>query len=211
MSKKQACAVEDVVFEYLKKQNRPYNVLDIFNNLHKEYGKSAVQRGIDQLVAASKVCEKVYGKQKVYLVNQNLFPVIDESEIKIMDSKIQELSEQLTTREKEFKANDLELSKLNDSYTTEEAAKLLQKTKEDIEKLNQKLKTLAENPKLVTVEEKEKVYKERDKYVKEWRKRKRITCDILNSILEGYPKGKRALYEETGIETDENVGVSIPT
>jgi hypothetical protein len=28
------------VLEYLNRQNRPYSAVDIFNNLHKEYGKT---------------------------------------------------------------------------------------------------------------------------------------------------------------------------
>ena len=31
--------------------------------------------------------EKVYGKQKVYVVNQELFPKVEESEIKNMDAR----------------------------------------------------------------------------------------------------------------------------
>ena len=47
----------------------------------------------------------------------------------------------------------------------------------------------------------------KDKTVSEWRKRKRMCCDMLDAILEGYPKGKKALYEEVGIEVDD---VKIP-
>ena len=34
-----------------------------------------------------RVMEKVYGKQKVYVVNQELFPKVEEAEIKGMDVK----------------------------------------------------------------------------------------------------------------------------
>ena len=30
----------DKVFRYMSQQNRPYSVVDIFNNLHKEFGKT---------------------------------------------------------------------------------------------------------------------------------------------------------------------------
>ena len=33
-------AVDMVIFGYLTKQNRPYSATDIYNNLHKEYGKT---------------------------------------------------------------------------------------------------------------------------------------------------------------------------
>ena len=34
-----------------------------------------------------KIMEKVYGKQKVYVVNQELFPKVEETGIKNMDAK----------------------------------------------------------------------------------------------------------------------------
>ena len=46
--------------------------------------------------------------------------------------------------------------------------------------------------------------------IKEWRKRKRLTTDILDAILEGYPKKKKDLFEEVGIETDDDAGVIFP-
>ena len=43
-----------------------------------------------------------------------------------------------------------------------------------------------------------------------WRKRKRMATEILDSILESWPKSKKSLYEEIGVETDESVGVALP-
>jgi 26S proteasome regulatory subunit (ATPase 3-interacting protein) len=34
--------------------------------------------------------------------------------------------------------------------------------------------------------------------------------DIVESILESYPKSKRELLEEMGIETDEELGLQLP-
>ena len=53
------------VLEYLTQQNRPYSANDIVLNLHKEHGKTAVQKALDLLVADGKVVEKLNGKQKV--------------------------------------------------------------------------------------------------------------------------------------------------
>ena len=33
-------AAKDAVLSYLMKQNRPYSAVDVFNNLHKEHGKT---------------------------------------------------------------------------------------------------------------------------------------------------------------------------
>jgi 26S proteasome regulatory subunit (ATPase 3-interacting protein) len=42
----------------------------------------------------------------------------------------------------------------------------------------------------------------KEKTASELRKRKRICGDMLDQILESYPKGKKALLEEVGVETD---------
>ena len=153
------------VFQYLKKQNRPYSaskplpfplspcnqsliykIVDIFNNLHKEFGKpvsgqlrskrytlltpcpvsQCVQRTLDGLVAESKLREKTYGKQKVYVASQvqyvrkphtpltpshppqSLFPAVDDSELKAMDQKLTAL--QQTLKERQTECHTLESS-----------------------------------------------------------------------------------------------------
>ena len=40
---------------YLEQQNRPYSANDIFLNLHKEIGKTAVQKCLDSLVQVSRL------------------------------------------------------------------------------------------------------------------------------------------------------------
>jgi 26S proteasome regulatory subunit (ATPase 3-interacting protein) len=45
--------VNETVLKYLKDQNRPYSANDIMQNLHKEFGKTAVQKALDYLVAVS--------------------------------------------------------------------------------------------------------------------------------------------------------------
>ena len=40
-------------------QNRPYSTNDILLNLHKEHGKTAIQKAIDLLVVEGKLTEKV--------------------------------------------------------------------------------------------------------------------------------------------------------
>uniref|UniRef100_A0A8C3C329 Leucine zipper with capping helix domain-containing protein n=1 Tax=Cairina moschata TaxID=8855 RepID=A0A8C3C329_CAIMO len=47
-------------------------------------------------------------------------------------------------------------------------------------------------------------------YCKEWRKRKRMATELLDAILEGYPKSKKQFFEEVGIETDEDHNVTLP-
>ena len=53
--------------------------------------------------------------------------------------------------------------------------------------------------------------KQRSAAIGEWRRRRRLTRNVLDAILEGYPDSKQKLYEDIGIETDEDAGVVIPS
>lgn len=77
-------------------------------------------------------------------------------------------------------------------------------------RLQQKLSDLTENRVLVSKEERDKVVKENEGMTKQWRKRRRTALDMLDAILEGYPHPKAQLYEEIGVETDQDVGVTMP-
>lgn len=77
-------------------------------------------------------------------------------------------------------------------------------------RLKKKLSDLQENQVLISKEEKDKINSENEKMVKMWRKRRRMAMDILDAILEGYPKKKKDLFDDIGIETDEDVGVKLP-
>ncbi|XP_066987835.1 LOW QUALITY PROTEIN: homologous-pairing protein 2 homolog [Macrobrachium rosenbergii] len=209
MSKKDNEAMERVR-SYMEQQNRPYSVNDIFMNLHKDIGKTAVQKVLDQLVSSGKLREKSYGKQKVYVYDQSHFPSFDENKLKEMDNEIAELNESVKEKEKLTTEVEAKLRGLNSSLTTEEAMKKVAELEEEISTLQNKLSNLQSTTQdLVSKEEKEKIEGESENMNKMWRKRKRMAMDILDAILEGYPKPKKVLLEEIGVETDEDVGVVL--
>ena len=59
-------ACQKSVLKYLTDQNRPYSANDIVLNMHKEHGKTAVQKALDSLVAETKVVEKVSCKVLIF-------------------------------------------------------------------------------------------------------------------------------------------------
>lgn len=50
---------------------------------------------------------------------------------------------------------------------------------------------------------------DRERFLQEYTKRKRICMNLIDAILEGYPKTKQKLIEDTEIETDEAAGFNI--
>ncbi|XP_065839944.1 homologous-pairing protein 2 homolog [Oscarella lobularis] len=210
MSKKDAEA-SAAVLDYLRTQNRPYSAVDVFNNLHKKYGKTAVTRSLEALGAKGTIKEKVYGKQKVYVANQSDFPAVDESELKEMDVNVGQLTETSKSLLAECKEQEAELKALELSLTTEEAEAKLASLREECGKLEERLEKIKKESDHVTPEDRDKICKKHTTMVKAWRKRKRLAMDILNAILEGYPKSKKQLFEEVGVETDEEYNVKMPS
>ncbi|XP_005815076.1 homologous-pairing protein 2 homolog isoform X1 [Xiphophorus maculatus] len=211
MSKKDNGA--SIILAYLNEKNRPYSAQDVFCNLQKQHGlgKTAVVKAMDLLAQEGKIKEKMYGKQKIYFADQSQFRDVSDADLKAMDKQISELSAEVQTLTQSCRQLDTELKELNSSLTTEEMMAEIQELKAECSGYRERLEKIKSATNHVTPEEKEKVYKERDVYVKEWKKRKRLASDMMNAILEGYPKSKKEFLEEVGVETDEDCMVVLPT
>lgn len=193
----------DTVYKHLKIRNRPYSVNDIVLNLHNEFGKSAVQKAIDHLLAEGKIFEKVYGKQKVYCVVQDSTKDIEE--LMRIDKELQVHANEVETRyqelEKEIKTQETLLTSLKSSVTLEEARREKVLLEESIEVLANKLDVLvATTGSTDLTETKKKTESSLDEYSREYLKRKRLCTELIDCILENYPGTKSELYDEIGID-----------
>ena len=94
--------------------------------------------------------------------------------------------------------------------TNEEAEHELAKLEVMVKSLEERLTKLSSQQNLVSKEDKEIIERNHEIAVKEWRKRKRMCCNVMDAILENYPKSKQSFIEDVGIETDEEVGAKIP-
>ncbi|XP_007899659.2 homologous-pairing protein 2 homolog isoform X1 [Callorhinchus milii] len=205
-------AAPTLILKYLNDQNRPYSAQDVFGNLQREHnlGKTAVVKALENLTQQRKIKEKVYGKQKIYFADQDQFPAVSEVELKSLDSEISEVSKKVETAQQNSRQMETELKELNSSMTTQELTAEIKALNKECVVYQERLRKIQSSSSLVTPEEKEKVFDERKQYVKEWRKRKRLATDLIDAILEGYPKSKKQFFEEVGIETDEDSKVTVP-
>lgn len=193
----------DTVYKHLKVQNRPYSVNDIVSNLHNEFGKAAVQKAIDHLVAEGKIFEKAYGKQKVYCVIQDTQH--DVEELMRIDKELQAHANEVETKyqdlEKEIKKQESLLASLKSAITIEEARREKTRLEENIKLLQCKLDSLvATTGSEDLTEKKRKTQSSLNEYTREYTKRKRLCTEIIDCILENYPGTKSELYEEIGID-----------
>lgn len=113
------------------------------------------------------------------------------------------MSEYLKSKDQTLKTVEKEYNEIQSVLTTEQAELKESELKETVKTLQNKLSALAENKTHISEEDKTVILTQHENIMKEYRKRKRICMDILNAILEGYPKNKEALFEEIGLELDE--------
>ena len=203
-------ATSKAVHDYLMSTNRPYSVNDIFMNLHKEHGKPAVQRVLDLLVADNKLKIKLNGKQSCYFANQDLLDTCSDQELDSLDKKCAEVDLEVRAAGDQAKQLEAKLKSLTGTLTDAEAGAELQRLQEANKTLTERLLKLENNQEVVSAEDKAKIVQLHATAVTQWRKRKRMACDVLDSVLEGWPKSKQSLYEEIGVDTDESVGATMP-
>ena len=86
---------------------------------------------------------------------------------------------------------------------------MFQLTKE-VAALEAKYEQLSSNIVMVDAKERERIRKKRESYLKPWRTWKRKCNEMLDMILESYPNGKKSLYEDIDIQTDEEARVTLP-
>ncbi|XP_033945869.1 homologous-pairing protein 2 homolog isoform X1 [Pseudochaenichthys georgianus] len=202
-----------VILAYLNEKNRPYSSQDVFCNLQKQHGlgKTAVVKAMDLLALEGKIKEKSYNKQKIYFADQSQFKDVDDVELKAMDAQISQLSADVQSITQSSRQLDAELKELNSALTTEEVMSEIKELKAECSGYRARVEKIKSATNHVTPEEREKVYTDRNVYVKEWKKRKRLASDMMDSILEGYPKSKKQFLEEVGVETDEDCKVVVPS
>ncbi|XP_020020753.1 homologous-pairing protein 2 homolog isoform X1 [Castor canadensis] len=209
---KGAAGAPGILLRYLQEQNRPYSAQDVFGNLQREHGlgKAAVVKALEQLAQQGKIKEKMYGKQKIYFADQDQFDIVSDADLQSLDANIVALTAKVQSLQQSCRHMETELKELTSTLTTPEMQKEIQELKKECAGYTERLKNIKAASNHVTPEEKEQVYRERQKYCKEWRKRKRMAQEMCDAILEGYPKSKKQFFEEAGIETDEDYNVTLP-
>ncbi|NXN99395.1 HOP2 protein, partial [Rhinopomastus cyanomelas] len=157
-----------------------------------------------------RIREKTYGKQKIYFADQEQLPAASDAELHGLDGQIAELSAKVQLLQQSCRQMEAELKELNSSMTTAEMTGEIRELRKDCAGYKEKLERMKSATNHVSPEEKEKVCSEQKLFCKEWRRRKRMATELLDAILEGYPKSKKQFFEEVGIETDEDHNVTLP-
>ena len=123
--------------------------------------------------------------------------------------QIREKVEALAEVESELRASESELKELLSTMTTEDASRENEELRVANAKSSRRLKELKSSVTLVSSEERELVKRGHSASLVEYKARKRLCIGILDAILEEYPKSKASLFEEVGIETDQEAQMPV--
>lgn len=75
-------------------QNRPYSVLQLFDNLHAAIPRTRMQQMLDKFTADGLIQCKVFGKSQIYFANQG-DEAVPQDELDEMDERVEALKKEL--------------------------------------------------------------------------------------------------------------------
>ncbi|KAI8319244.1 TBPIP-domain-containing protein [Martensiomyces pterosporus] len=196
---------EAAVLEYLVKSNRPYSANDISSQLHGLVSPAQAKKMLNDLADEGKIERKVNGKQLIFYAIQTDIDVPSVEDAEQEEETIKELEDRLAQIKEENKALAARLHGLNSALTDDQMRERISKLNLEIGENEGRLENLRSGE-VISPEEKSKIEKEHAAMVKHWATRKRVFREISNTISEGYPGKMNDLFEQLGIETDEDVG-----
>eukprot|EP00298_Acanthocystis_sp_HF-20_P009725 c18466_g1_i2.p1 GENE.c18466_g1_i2~~c18466_g1_i2.p1 ORF type:complete len:352 (-),score=200.97 c18466_g1_i2:31-1086(-) len=201
-----------LILDFLKQKNRPYNAQTMFDSLHGQVKKPHVVRVLETLATSNQILCKEFGKNKVYFPNQSDYEDVSPEEFVGLEETEKSLEGEVTELKEQLKSLSSELAASQSQLTTEAAKLQIEKLKQENEALQNKLNIMQSGGvKPVSDQEMKAAKKKLEDKKKIWRKAKRACMNVVELICdnENVSKKPRELMEEVGIETDEDVNMTI--
>lgn len=200
---------EDVVYEYLQRQNRPFGANDIFQNLHGTIGKTAITKLLTSMADKGKITAKTFGKSVIYFPNQGESEALSEEEAKQMDQDIEQAKVDLESIKTKVQAQQKVVQSLKSSLTTDEIRDRIRALESENTKYEARLESLNQGGEKVDPEARQKLEDTLKKYKLVWQQKKGLVKDCVDLITEQMDKKPKVFMEEIGIETDEMLGCDL--
>ena len=196
---------KDIVFNYMLTQNRPYSVINIFDNLHGQVKKAQLIKVLDALTDEKKLICKEYNT-KIYLANQNNFPPINADALASVDASIEMYKKENAKLKEMLNDKQAELKSIVATYTDSELNCAIEKKRKELETLKCKVDKINNNviepvPEEKMAEKEKEVNNMKVKY----KKIKRICSDIIDKFAEGMDIKRNKFMEDAGIEDDKDI------
>ena len=192
--------IDKSILEYMRSQNRPYSLLNIFDNMHAPFPKAQMQLALERLVAESHLVMKEYGAQKFFFCPQNSFGDCShaataglEQEIAQMKAVLADLNAKISALLADCPVSD---DQLKAGKAAVEAARI--SINEEIQVIQTRIDDYAKRNDAVG--EFDTAIKKFGKVLDECRKRKKICTTVLAFVAEQLNLAKSELIEELGLD-----------
>jgi 26S proteasome regulatory subunit (ATPase 3-interacting protein) len=198
---------EQIIYNYLTKQNRPYSAVDVFNNLHGAVGKTACVRVLTSLAEKGQIHQKTYGKQSVFVARQDIDSAATPEELAALDDQIAEAKKSLGVKNERVAELQGQLNNILATPTNEKLDDLIARVKSEISEKQVRLDKLSAGGQLVDPQERIKVLKEAESLSKLLKSRRRMCMDLVNGVLDGAGdaigrKSAKEFMQEMGCDVD---------
>mmetsp|Transcript_11795 Transcript_11795/g.15401 ORF Transcript_11795/g.15401 Transcript_11795/m.15401 type:complete len:346 (+) Transcript_11795:113-1150(+) len=203
---------KNVILQYLNQTNRPYSLINIYDNLHRSIPKNLAQKMLDELFEAGDIRMKEYGKAKIYFADQDKLSSSDISPESLanLDQQAKELKAHLAELTSQLNSLTSQAQTLASELPDEELrASLAEKIARNEEKEN-RIKEITGSSVAASPGRKRKICQNFNKYRDLWVKRKRTANDFLGSLADGLEKKLCDVEEMIGVETDKEMGCKVP-
>ncbi|KJP88250.1 hypothetical protein AK88_02031 [Plasmodium fragile] len=195
---------KEKIYKYMKQTNRPYSVINVYDNLHGTISKNVVQKLMDELSTEKKLQCKEYGKAKVYLVNQREFKSLNVNEMRKLKNDIEIMRQQT-----EVAKNDLNhFVKIKKKFMQDlELVENMHKYKKDFQLVEEEIKVYEEANKTckLTADEIDLIKKRHGYLHAMWLKRKSLCVEIIKCLATVTDKDAKGVMFHLGIDVDEDV------
>ncbi len=171
--------------------------------------KAHLQKILDQFADEGKLVGKLYGKAKIYHLNQEGLSAADPSVTQALDEKIAALSSKIAELKPEQAALQHSCNLLEAAPTLEEALSKHAKLKKENDEKEARLQVLAKEAGAIKTADLDKIKNKFMFNLKEWRRRRRACDEMMDMYLDNVTKTKKAFIKEMGIETDEEYKVDL--
>eukprot|EP00762_Andalucia_godoyi_P001874 ANDGO_06086.mRNA.1 Homologous-pairing protein 2 homolog len=200
-----------VIADYLSSTNRPYNAQNIFDNLHGSFKKPQIEKTLKALLESGKISSKDIGKSSIYWAPQGGLAVCSAEEMAAMNAEIVALQEEF--QKTDFKAKELQnlQSSLNVAFDNAALADEIARLEKENQAFSKRLDNIDTESASFDPEAKKKIDALFLFAQQEYRKRRRLCKESIQTVCDMVGEKADALIEDWGIETDEAANFIAPS
>ena len=198
-----------LIDDYMKEKNRPYSVINVFENLRGAVSKAETQRIMDALADKGTLTKKTFGKALVYWYAQEGLPAYSPEELVTHRAELKALKATAAQLGQDLASRAAELNALKAEPTDTALAEVLAASCDELKQLEARrnaAEAASGSGSSVKAQNPDKLQAEFKKIRSVWGKRKRTVTEFLGKIADVTCKKEKILAEEMGLELDGQDG-----